>query len=78
LRIVALTADRLVSRMSASEPIPFTCPGCGAKYKIVITEPSPLEAKDAKVKCRRCGAAFPAAEDDMVLKYFLVTGRASN
>jgi predicted Zn finger-like uncharacterized protein len=77
LRIVAPAADRLVSRMSA-EPIPFTCPGCGAKYKIVLTEPSAVEAKNAKVKCRRCGTAFPAAEGDLVLKYFLVTGRSSN
>jgi len=62
--------------MRASEPIPFTCPGCGTKYEIVLIAPSPLEAKDAKANCRRCGAAFPAAEGSVLLKYFLVMKRS--
>ena len=61
--------------MSALEPIPFTCPGCGAKYEIVLIEPSPLKPKDAKTKCRRCGTLFPAADGNILLKYFLVTKR---
>jgi predicted Zn finger-like uncharacterized protein len=77
-RIVAPTADRLVKRMSASKSIPFSCPACGTKYKIVMAEPSPIEAKDAKAKCRRCAAAFPATEGDVVLKYFLVTELSVN
>jgi predicted Zn finger-like uncharacterized protein len=64
--------------MSALEPIRFKCPGCGAKYKVVSIKPPPFEAKDIKVKCRRCGFPFPATDGDALLKYFLVTRRSLN
>ena len=60
--------------MSASEPIPFTCPGCGANYKIVKVEPV-VEAKDIEVKCTRCAFAFPPTDGHDHLKYFLVVKR---
>jgi len=62
--------------MSASEPISFTCPECGAKYKVLSIEPSPVKAKDVTVKCRRCGSQFPATDGNALLKYFLVTKRS--
>jgi len=64
--------------MSASEPIPFKCPGCETKYKVVSLTASPVEAKEMKVKCRRCGFPFPATDGDALLKYFLVTKRPLN
>ena len=64
--------------MSASEPIPFKCPGCETKYKVVSLTASPVEAKEMKVKCRRCGFPFPANDGDALLKYFLVTKRSLN
>jgi molybdopterin-binding protein len=57
----------------SAEPIPFTCPGCGAKYKVVKIEPF-VEAKDVKVKCTQCSFALPPI--DTHLKYFLVVKRS--
>jgi len=61
--------------MSASEPLPFTCPDCGAKYKIVKIEGG-AEAKDIKVKCRQCGSALPPTDGNAHLKYFIIGERS--
>jgi hypothetical protein len=40
--------------MSVSEPIPFTCRGCGTKYKIVLIDPAPFAA----INCVQCDVAL--------------------
>jgi len=57
--------------MSASEPIPFACPGCGTKYKVVLIDPSPYEARNATIKCVKCGVALTATKGNALLQYFL-------
>jgi len=57
--------------MSALEPIPFTCPGCGTKYKIVLIDPSPDDSRNAKIKCVHCGVALRAMKGNALLRYFL-------
>jgi len=57
--------------MSASEPIPFTCPGCGTKYKVVLIDPSPYDAQNVTIKCLQCGAELTAKKGNGLLEYFL-------
>jgi predicted Zn finger-like uncharacterized protein len=57
--------------MDNSEPIPLSCPSCGAKYKIVTID-SPAEAPYSKVACLRCDALFPAGDGRVFFKYILI------
>jgi len=57
--------------MSASEPIPFTCPGCGTKYNIVLIDPSPYDVRNAAIKCVHCDVALTATKGNALLQYFL-------
>ena len=54
--------------MSRSEPLPFSCPSCEAKYHI-ITVDTPADTQDDRV-CLRCGALFPSR--GAFLRYFRV------
>jgi hypothetical protein len=54
-----------------SEPVAFTCPSCGAEYKIVTIE-APSDTPRSKIGCLRCDAMFPSGEGRLALKYFLV------
>jgi hypothetical protein len=54
----------------SEEPIPFSCPSCEAKYKMVTIEACHLQR--GKISCLRCGFPFPASEGNVSLKYFLV------
>ena len=55
--------------MSASEPIPFTCPGCWRDYEIVMIDPAPY-AGGGTIKCVHCGTAFPAVDGTTLFQYF--------
>ena len=48
--------------MSALEPIPFVCPGCGAKYKIALIDPPSYDARNTTIKCAHCGVALRSAK----------------
>ena len=52
------------------EPIPFSCPSCEAKYKIVTINTCDLQR--GKISCLRCGFPFPAVEGSVTFKYFLM------
>jgi hypothetical protein len=51
---------------------PFTCPGCGAKYRLVKIEAPIAVVPDCEVACRSCGSPLPGREGEFFLKYFLV------
>jgi hypothetical protein len=57
--------------MGASEPIPFTCPGCGTNYKIVLIDSSPYDLRNATIKCVHCGVALRTRKGNALLQYFL-------
>jgi predicted Zn finger-like uncharacterized protein len=59
------------SVMHCSEPILFSCPSCGAKYKIATID-SPGSWYHGKVACSRCNTLFPAGDEHMLFKYVLV------
>ena len=61
--------------MSKSETIIFNCPRCEAEYRIVTIE-APSHGMHGKIGCLKCDALFPAGEDRVFFKYFLV-GRPS-
>ncbi|MGN6749972.1 MAG: hypothetical protein ACTHJS_15400 [Xanthobacteraceae bacterium] len=54
-----------------SEPIPFGCPSCGAKY-IIVTVQVPKDGQHNKFGCVKCDALFPAGEGRVSLEYVLV------
>jgi len=56
--------------MSKSKPIPFTCPACEAEYKIVTIDV--CDVQQGKIRCLQCDALFPAGEERVAFKYFLV------
>ena len=51
------------------EPIPFSCPSCEAKYKIVTI--NTCDVQHGTISCLRCGFRFPASEGNVSLKNFL-------
>jgi hypothetical protein len=64
--------------MTASEPIPFTCPGCWRDYEIVMIDPAPFDAQNARIKCVHCGTALPAADGTTLFQYFACDPAAHN
>ena len=62
-----------LKELSKSEPIPFSCPSCEAKYKIVTINTNTCDVQHGKISCLRCGSPLPASEGNVSLKYFLVT-----
>jgi hypothetical protein len=58
---------------SVAEPpaVPFDCPNCGAKYKVVGVE-RPPPRKDRKLRCKHCAGPLQPYEGQFLLKYFLV------
>jgi hypothetical protein len=60
--------------MSKTEPIPFNCTGCSAKYEVVTIE-SPLDVLDHERRCRNCSTPFPAVEGSVFFKYVHVKQR---
>ena len=58
-----------VKRWKADElPIPYTCPGCGAKYQVVTVD-APADTQDDRVACRWCGSRIPPSEGATFLRY---------
>jgi predicted Zn finger-like uncharacterized protein len=55
----------------ASQSDDFTCPQCGAEYKVVRMSPQSVLAAQT-VKCLHCPAEFMARNGDLILKYFLL------
>jgi predicted Zn finger-like uncharacterized protein len=60
-----------------SEPITYSCPSCGAKYRIVAID-SPGGGRHGKVTCLSCDALFPAGDERGFFKYILVGRPNSN
>ena len=60
--------------MTAANPptSPFSCPHCGAKYKVVAIEAATASPTEPGVGCLSCGGQLAAREGDFLLKYFLV------
>jgi len=52
----------------------FTCPHCGAKYKVVRVD-APVADTLREVICRSCGGPLQGREGRSILKYFLVSKR---
>jgi hypothetical protein len=50
----------------------FTCPNCGAKYRLVKVEAPISVVPDCEVPCRGCGGPLNGRDGDFFLKYFLV------
>ena len=53
--------------MNKSEPIPYSCPGCGAKYDVVVD--APADTQSERIACWWCGFPFPACEGATFLRY---------
>ena len=49
----------------------FTCPKCGAAYKIVRV-PAPAESRGRPLHCKSCSQEFASTDEGNILKYFLV------
>jgi transposase-like protein len=60
-----------------SEPIPFACPSCGAKY-IIVTVQVPKDGQHNKFGCVKCDALFPVGEGRVPLEYVLVQQPAAD
>ena len=60
--------DTVNLTVSASEPIPYNCPGCGANYHVVTVD-GLVDAQHDRGACRWCGIAFPAREGANFLRY---------
>ena len=54
------------------QPSPFTCPHCGAKYRLVKIEAPITAVPDREITCRNCDDPLPGREGEFFLKYFLV------
>jgi predicted Zn finger-like uncharacterized protein len=67
----AFFINAFASVMHRPEPIIFSCPSCGAKYKIVTID-SPGSWYHGKVACSKCNTLFPAGDEHMLFKYVLV------
>ena len=52
----------------------FTCPKCGAAYKIVRI-PAPGDFPDRRLHCKICSQEFAPTDEANILKYFLVGRR---
>ena len=52
----------------------FTCPKCGAEYKLVRM-PAPAESRDSPLHCKICNQEFASTDGESILKYFLVSRR---
>jgi predicted Zn finger-like uncharacterized protein len=58
--------------MSESDLEDFTCPKCGARYKLVRVKPGPRTTNHA-VHCKVCRHSLGPRDGEDVLKYFLVS-----
>src|SRR5262245_41332810 len=52
----------------------FTCPKCGAEYK-VVRMPAPAGSRDSPLHCKICNQEFASTDGENILKYFLVSRR---
>ncbi len=52
----------------------FTCPKCGAQYKLVRM-PAPADLRDPPLHCKICSQEFASTDEGNILKYFLVGRR---
>jgi predicted RNA-binding Zn-ribbon protein involved in translation (DUF1610 family) len=57
--------------MAEPQEAHFTCPNCGAQYKLVRVEGTSTMG-DRELSCVICDAVLKAREDKFVFKYFLV------
>jgi hypothetical protein len=63
------------SLSNKSEPIPFACPSCGAKY-IIVTIEVPNGVQHSKFGCVKCYGLFPVGQGRVSLEYILLDGDA--
>jgi len=59
--------------MSALEPIPFACPGCGTKYKIALIDPPSHDVRNTTIKCAHCGVALRAMKGSIFFHLHIAT-----
>ena len=59
--------------MSALEPIPFACPGCGTKYKIALIDPPSHDVRNTTIKCAHCGASLRALKGSAFFHLHIAT-----
>jgi len=52
----------------------FTCPKCGAEYKVVRMS-APADSRDPPLHCKICSQEFASTDGENILKYFLVGRR---
>jgi predicted RNA-binding Zn-ribbon protein involved in translation (DUF1610 family) len=52
----------------------FTCPNCGAEYKLVRM-PAAADSHDPPLHCKNCNQEFASTDGATILKYFLVGRR---
>ena len=55
-----------------TQPEPFYCSFCRAKYTIVQVEAPPGPTTDRQIECLSCGAPLNGREGAFLLKYFLI------
>jgi hypothetical protein len=58
--------------MPNTEPAPFNCSYCGAKYQIVRVGAPPGPTTDRQIVCVSCGGPLNGREGASLLKYFLI------
>jgi hypothetical protein len=63
--------DVWLALMDASTPIPYECPNCGTRYKVVPVE-TPAKPGGREIICVSCGAPLNARQGKFALKYFRV------
>jgi predicted RNA-binding Zn-ribbon protein involved in translation (DUF1610 family) len=61
------------SKRIMPEPVPFKCPNCQTRYKVVRVEAPPTP--DRPLTCLSCGAPLRNREGKFALKYFRTDGR---
>ena len=59
--------------MSQSHQTDFTCPGCGARYKVVRVK-AEAGRPHRPVQCLVCKKPLAASDGENILKYFMSIG----
>src|SRR5262245_50532544 len=65
--------------MTTRQPVEnFSCPKCGAHYKLVRM-PAPAHSRNLALHCKICHQEFASSDDGNIFKYFLMgSARASS
>jgi hypothetical protein len=60
--------------MPGGPPRNFSCPKCGATYKVVrVPKPDSGELQSNPISCIGCNYLLPPGEDGFVLKYVMIS-----